>query len=121
MKAYCHTYKPNILAITETKLGDDFDDNELLGANYTILRNDRKKGGGGVLFAVDNSLGEICITNQRQGPGESITTTIQLYHQIIFNIIVFYRPPHETQLDNLEELLLNNPSQHYNIMIGDLN
>ena len=25
------------------------------------------------------------------------------------------------QLDNLEELLLNNPSQHYNIMIGDLN
>ena len=121
MKAYCHTYKPNILAITKTNLSDDFDDNERLGANYTILQNDRKKGGGGVLFAVDNSLGEICITNQRQGPGESITTTIQLCHQIIFNIIVFYRPPHETQLDNLEELLVNNPSQHYNIMIGDLN
>ena len=65
VKAYCHTYKPNILAITKTNLSDDFDDNELLGANYTILQNDRKKGGGGVLFAVDNSLGEICITNQR--------------------------------------------------------
>ena len=84
MKAYCANYKPDIVAITESKLGEDFEDNELLGANFTIIRNDRKKGAGGVLLAISNQIGNIQILNQQQGPGESITVTIQLCHQVIF-------------------------------------
>ena len=61
------------------------------------------------------------IVSKEQGPGESITVTIQLCHQVICNIILLYRPPSEHHLDNLEELLLNNTSHHYNILIGDIN
>ena len=107
--------------MTESKLGEDFDDNELLGSEYTVIRKDRKKGAGGVLVAISNDLGEARLLNQQNGPGESITVTIQLCHQIIFNIILLYRPPSEHQLDDIEDLLLNNLSHHYNILIGDIN
>ena len=121
VKAYCANYKPNIVAVTESKLGEDFDDNELLGSEYTVIRKDRKKGAGGVLVAISNDLGEARLLNQQNGPGESITVTIQLCHQIIFNIILLYRPPSEHQLDDIVVLLLNNLSHHYNILIGDIN
>ena len=46
-------YKPDIECITETKIDSSFDDNELLGDNYTVYRNDRIRGGG-VLAAFCN-------------------------------------------------------------------
>ena len=121
MKAYCANYKPDIVAITESKLGEDFEDNLLLGADFTMIRNDGNKGAGGVLLAISNQIGDIQILNQHIGPGESITVTIKLCHQMILNIILQYRPPSEHHLNNFEELLLNNPSHHYNILIGDIN
>ena len=79
MKAYCANHKPDIAAITESKLGEDFEDNLLLGADFTIIRKDCNKGAGGVLLAISNQIGDIQILNQHIGPGESITAWIFIY------------------------------------------
>ena len=121
VKAYCANYKPDIVAITESKLGEDFEDNLFLGADFTMISNDCNKGAGGVLLAISNQIGNIQILNRHIGPGESIIVTIKLCHQMVFNIILQYRPQGENHLNNFEELLLNNPSHHCNILIGDIN
>ena len=46
LKALVHTYKPDLISLTETKIDKKYDDNELLGSNYTVWRNDRKRGAG---------------------------------------------------------------------------
>lgn len=48
MEAYC----PDIVALTETKINDSYDDNELFGDKYTVWRHDRNNHGGGVLIAL---------------------------------------------------------------------
>ena len=121
IKSYFETYKPDILGIAETKIGDDFDDNELLGSDFSVIRLDRKKGAGGVLLALNNNSAEMKLLGYSTGPGESICATIQLSCFTTFNLILFYRPPSEYSLENFESLLLDNPSKHQNIMFGDLN
>lgn len=48
MEAYC----PDIVALTETKINDSYDDNELFGDKYTVWRHDGNNYGGGVLIAL---------------------------------------------------------------------
>ena len=36
IKSYTKAYYPDIISMTETKLNQNFDDNELLGEDYTI-------------------------------------------------------------------------------------
>ena len=56
IKCYVETYSPDIVAICETKIGPNFDDNELLGDGFTIWRKDRAQGAGGVLLAMNNDI-----------------------------------------------------------------
>ena len=86
-----------------------------------MYRLDRKKGAGGVLIAVKTANDKLNVIHANTGPGETITLTVQLSPRLIFNICLMYRPPSEQCLDNLEEILLENPSRHYNVLIGDLN
>ena len=76
IKAYFETYKPDIIGIAESKIGNDLDDNELLGANFSIIRLDRKKGAGGVLLAINNSSDQMKLLGYSNCPGESICATI---------------------------------------------
>jgi exonuclease III len=70
IKANVETYKPDLIAVTETKIGENFDDNEFLGNKYTLYRNDRKKGAGGTLFATSTE-SSLVILNTSYGPGAS--------------------------------------------------
>lgn len=115
-----HTYKPDIIAITETKIDDRFQDNELLGPSFTVIRNDRTWGGGGVLVALKNSSPQVKLVKSSIGPGESVTCTLQAHSNLTFNLIIFYRPPGEHNLNTLTQLL-DSDFTHPNILIGDFN
>ena len=119
IKSYTKAYDPDIISMTETKLNQNFDDNELLGDDYTIWRNDRDSRGGGVLVAIKNS-SKISVLSSEQGPGESITLVIQVHPKIKFNLITFYRPPNEYFLDNLSEIVESHHSEN-SIFVGDFN
>ena len=119
IKCYVETYKPDLISITETKLGPHIDDNELFGDNFTVWRNDRNCHGGGVLIAINNEA-NLNIINSINGPGESITLVIQLHPKIKFNLITFYRPPNEYVIDNLLDTFDTNNTENC-LHLGDYN
>ena len=121
IKALVETYSPDIIAITETKIDNKFDDNELLGPDFTVARNDRKQGGGGVLIATRNDCLHLHILNTTIGPGESIILTLSIHSQYTLNLVTFYRPPSEQNLENITQLLNGNDLAHPVIMVGDFN
>ena len=120
IKVQAAVYKPDIICITETKIDSNYDDNELLGDSYTVYRNDRKQGGGGVLTAFCNA-SPIEVINNSVGPGESLVTTVSFFSQVTLNIVTYYRPPGETQLDILFEIINDRDSRHPIIFTGDFN
>ena len=120
IRCYVATYKPSIVSICETKICDKFDDNELLGNEFTVWRKDRCQGAGGVLIAVRNDI-DAKILKSHSGPGESITITLQIHDKIIFNIVTFYRPPGEYELDNLKEMIELYGEANNSILLGDFN
>ncbi len=50
------TYKPHIVAITDTWLHDQMNDAEIAINDYHIFRNDREGRGGGALLLIKSSL-----------------------------------------------------------------
>ena len=119
IRAHVQTYKPDLVSITETKIDARFQDNELLGENFTIWRKDRKQGAGGVLVAVCND-SNVSILNSVAGPGESICLSIQIHPHIKFCAVTMYRPPNEYDIDNFEYLI--NEYKHENcVFVGDYN
>lgn len=120
IKAQVETYRPDIICITETKIDSTFDDNELLGASYTVHRNDRKQGGGGVLAAFRNS-SPVSLIKSIKGPGESLISTVSISPQVTFDLVTYYRPPNENDLDNLSTIFIERSSKFPSIAVGDFN
>ena len=120
IKCLAETYEPDIIAICETKIGPNFDDNELLGNNYTVWRKDRAQGAGGVLIAVNND-SDVKVLSCSEGPGECIALTIQIHTRIVINVVNFYRPPSEYMLDNFVEMLDKFGEKANTIFVGDYN
>lgn len=87
----CHVVanNPDIISITETKLDDRIDDNEIFGNEYTIWRNDRDNRGGGVLVA-NNNKGPVKVLACTYGPGESVTLNIQMHSKLCFKLVTMY-------------------------------
>ena len=119
IKCYVETLKPDLISITETKLGPHIDDNELFGDKFTVWRNDRNSHGGGVLVAINNDV-NLNVISSKNGPGESITLDIQLHPKIKFNLITFYRPPNEYALENLIDIIETNTTENC-LYLGDYN
>jgi len=86
IKAQSEIYRPDIECITEPKVDSNFDNNELLGDTYTVYRNDRKQGAGGVLIAIHNS-SPLKITRNIDGPGESLISTILISPQVSLHLV----------------------------------
>ena len=119
IQTYVHSYAPDLIAITETKIDESFHDNELLGNDYTIWRKDRNRHGGGVLIAVSNS-SQLNILDGREENGESLSLHIQVHPMLKIRFVVMYRPPNEQNLDHFEMLI--DDYKHENcIVVGDLN
>ena len=120
IKCYVETYSPDLVAITETKIDQNFDDNELLGDQFTLWRKDRSLGGGGVLIAMNNNI-NAKVLNSQVGPGECVALTLQIHAKIIVNVVNFYRPPSEHELDNFIDMLETFGQKNNSIFVGDYN
>ena len=90
IKCYVEMYSPDLVCICETKISAYFDDNELLGNEFTLWRNDRAQGAGGVLIAMRSNASAKVIESY-SGPGESVTIKLQIHDKIVFNVVTFYR------------------------------
>lgn len=121
IRAHVAIYNPDIICITETKIGPLVDDNEILGPNYTIFRKDRKQGGGGVLIACSGLSSSFRVCKHVEGPGESIISTVQIHSHLTFQLITYYRPPGESNLDILTEMLSELDLRYPIFLVGDLN
>ena len=99
IKCYAETYNPDLVCICKTKISDTFDDNELLGDKFTLWRKDRAQGAGGVLIAMKNE-SNAKVLDSKSGPGECVIIKLQIHDKIVFNVVTFYRPPSEYELDN---------------------
>ena len=56
MLALLRSQRLDLIAVTETFLGDDILDSELVDDNHAIFRRDRNRHGWGVMLVVDASI-----------------------------------------------------------------
>lgn len=111
------------MCLVETWLSTDIFDSELFIPNYTIIRHDRNRHGGGVALYVSNSV--LCKTILC-GP-ENLELLIVSLCKANFKLClgVFYRPPssHCDVFDNLCEALLAVDQSHFSnfVLVGDFN
>ena len=118
----------DVVALTETHLSQDIDDNEINIENYTLFRFDRNRHGGGVALYCRSELEPIFISSLAI-PGIEmiwIETTVQK-NNILFGAC--YRPPNQnvdernsfldglsSTFDNLFDIM-NKPF----VLLGDFN
>ena len=87
------TSKPDVIAITETKLSKHMDDEVLGIKDYQVVRKDRKeKGGGGVMLLISTNL-KINKMKELDQNVEMIEVEIQEGDGRKITIAVFYMPP----------------------------
>ena len=88
----CLANKPSIVCLTETWLCSDILDSELHIPNYSIVRQDRNRHGGGVAIYVNNALSFkvlLCGSSDL----ELIVISLQTGRHGNTCVGVFYRPP----------------------------
>ena len=119
-QSFAYTSPHKIFAITETWLTDCVYDNEILPSGFNIHRKDRSSRGGGVLVALNNSIGSVVIPSPPDL--ELIAVKITFHHPLI--LCVVYVPPSPTDdyrsslLLHLDNLYSTNDSV---IVVGDFN
>ena len=116
----------DILAISETKLDSTYNNTRLQHPDYRILRRDRKKGGGGLLVYLRNTLSAYRRQKLEPSDIESIVIDLKGVNGSRFLIMVCYRSPNKNKpvdflpsLYSAAENLLNTRNEL--LIIGDLN
>ena len=124
LRALCLAYHPSVVCLTETWLCPDVQDNELLIPNYTIVRLDRNRHGGGVAMFIDNSLSIKVLLHGPMGLELIVVSLLSRNHPNCC-VGVFYRPP-SSQLhifNSLFDTLFSIRSAHFSnfVLVGDFN
>lgn len=103
----------DILIIQGTKIDGTFPNSQFSVQGYNLYRRDRKKGGGGFLVYVRNSIPSFQLKTNR-GEVEAILVDIQLGQQH-FSILSAYKPPSikneifRKEFGALLDLVISNP------------
>ena len=123
LNAICQANKPDVVCLVETWLSTNIFDSELFTPNYTIVRRDRNRHGGGVALYVCNS---VLFKSLVCGPADLELLIVSLCKgKFKLCLGVFYRPPSSPPdiFDNLCELLLSVDLSHFSnfVLIGDFN
>jgi len=111
----------DVLAVTETFLGDEILDSELVSSDYTIFRRDRNRHGGGVMVYTKSSVSATRRTD--------IETTCEVLWVELSTrtskvlLGTYYHPPSSTPeyLTQLELSLACIPESYTVILCGDFN
>ena len=119
----------HLFGIAESKLGPVVDDNLVRIDGYTLVRQDRKLGGGGVALYVRNTLKvKILVKSNTTFSGdcnkpEYLMCSVQRGNSSPVFVAVVYRPPHvgfyANKLD--EHLRACGDEFSHRIIMGDLN
>ena len=112
----------SVIGITESKLDESVSDSEISIQGYDVVRNDRNRHGGGVVCYVKNNL-SYNVKKEFENDIENIIIDIFLPKTKPITVVIFYRPPHQTNIldrvsESLDKLNLEN-SEVY--ILGDLN
>ena len=122
LRSIAEKSKVAVIGITETKLDKSVLDSEIDIENYTIIRRDRNRNGGGVACYIRS---DICFNelNIFSSEVENICFNILLKNLQTISIGVFYRPPNQNRF--LEEISKDFNKLHTEknevIILGDLN
>ena len=97
----------DILTVNETKIDSKVDDQLIAVDDFSLLRNDRNRQGGGVALYVRNTVG---FRPRQDFPNKSleiICIEVEPPHSNPFIVIAWYRPPSEPNscFDSLQENL----------------
>ena len=95
-------FTPDIVCIVESWLCSDICDSEISLVDYSIVRLDRSRHGGGIILYIKNNLNFDIISHGALGL-ELIFVSIFLHNNRSIRVGVFYRPPSSsfTIFDNL--------------------
>lgn len=91
LRALCLTHHPDLVCIVESWLDNSILDSELCIDNYDIVRLDRNRHGGGVMFFVISSLSHSLVFSGSENL-ELIVISLNL-PQTKVCVGLFYRPP----------------------------
>ena len=108
----CNIHEFDVIGVSETHLDQNVVDNDVELCNYTILRNDRNRRGGGVALYVHNSITVLRRADLEQSNIEMLWAEIMFKnHKII--ICVCYRQPNQSiaEIDTFLNALDNSLSQ----------
>ena len=112
------------MCLTETLLDDTISDNELHINGYSLLRNDRKRDGGGCAIYIHHSLNFTYIDSLYSEYVESIWCNIKPCSGECILVGCIYRPPSSTLsyynrlVNNIEKAININ---HNTVILGDFN
>ena len=127
----CNIHEFDVIGVSETHLDQNVVDNDVELCNYTILRNDRNRRGGGVALYVHNSITVLRRADLEQSNIEMLWAEIMFKnHKII--ICVCYRQPNQsiaeidTFLNALDNYLSQAAGVSHNknvvtVLLGDFN
>ena len=127
----CNIHEFDVIGVSETHLDQNVVDNDVELCNYTILRNDRNRRGGGVALYVHNSITVLRRADLEQSNIEMLWAEIMFKnHKII--ICVCYRQPNQSiaEIDTFLNALDNSLSQAagvshnknvVTVLLGDFN
>jgi hypothetical protein len=91
LTAHTLCYKPDIVALTETWLHNDVDDNAICPDGYRIIRCDRLSRGGGVALIHKEDLNVVCL--DKNPDDEFLVCQLNLTNNRSIVIVVSYRAP----------------------------
>ena len=98
--------KAAVLSITETWLDDSVSDGEIHIKNYSIVRRDRNRNGGGVCVYIRNDVAFNFRSDLQRDSDEMIFVELLLPKTKPIIIGSVYRPPKQNDfLSNFEEIL----------------
>lgn len=124
LRLICADRRPHVVSIVETWLDTSVLDSELIISNYSIVRLDRNRHGGGVLLHIRD---DVPYNVTFVGPDNLELLGLTLYNEnnSRFCLCVLYSPPATTHLV-LQQLFIFlqklNPSLFSNfVIIGDFN
>ena len=114
--------RPAILGVTETKLDNSIQNSEIHIENYTLIRCDRNRNGGGVACYVRNDIN----FNRKtvfSSEIENVFIDIILSKSKPFTVGIFYRPPDKYNFIDIISDDFNNLNTENNdiFILGDMN
>ncbi|XP_064393634.1 uncharacterized protein LOC135341084 [Halichondria panicea] len=122
LRTHAASFGPDVYALTETWLDDSISDIEIFIPDYTIIRRDRNRHGGGVLLYVRESTPVELVTKH---PSLELLLVEAKFTNSPTLLGIYYRPPSagsanladlECALESLQPSRLSN-----SILMGDFN